>query len=871
MNNKVLDIKERVKHIHELYEQYHELSNDELRTKVHFIKEAIRKAGGNKEVMDFHLESVYALVKETARRFTLGEIIVTANENDYLLAEKYDFVRIEGDQAIWSDRWKVGGVERKWCMIHYDCQVEAGIHLHEGHAVEMATGEGKTLVGTLPVFLNALTGKGVHMMTVNDYLSRRDCELMRPLYMLYGLTVDCIEYGQRIHGSLRRKAYEADVTYGTNSSFAFDYLFDHIALNPNECVQREHHYAVIDELDGILIDEADDPHLISGSSFFNEGKLYTKYLPIIRELVEQPEKTLYQADHLTKSVTITSEGKNWLEEKCDLPGLWSLRTEVQQEIGKNEESDQDNACHIQHILHQLLLACTVYERDVDYVVTDGKVIIIDPHTGRLKLSSRWEYGLHTAVEVKEKVAVKFDSDSNAVISLKNYFKLYERLSGMSGTIWQVSEELKEVYGLETVIISPNRPCIRQDKGCRIYRTSEERDKAVAEEVKRLHQDGRPVLVGCLNIRRAEVIHALLENYKLPSNLLSAKSLDREAYYISRAGQEGNITVATGIAGRGTDIILTEKAREKGGLAVIGTDLFDSTRMDRQLIGRSGRQGDPGSSELYLSLNDMVMNGLTDEEKEEMYRTDPQESGNEWLPYVQKARERREDFFYQQRINVAQKDDVIAPYRKKFYEERNRILSDIQASQELIRALYPSPADYDIVKEHASRHYQIVYALLSRERSLNSSAEKMEIPFSQDMHLYIVRLDIDECLGSETFFRQEYIRQVILGAYDKYWKRFVMYLKQKLDEEQVAGLPQRYLSMRDEIDTIIRLRLTNSTIPVGRSETIQKEKCLNTSRKEERIKKQEVINLQAPCPCGSGKKYGECHGFMDTRRKGKKRI
>lgn len=871
MTDRTLDINARVKRIHELYEQLHGLSNDELRTKVCTIREEIRNEGGTKQATDRHLEAVYALVKETARRFTQGKITVTANDYDRQLAEQYDFVRIEGDQAVWSDRWKAGGVERKWCMIHYDCQVEAGICLHEGHAVEMATGEGKTLVGTLPVFLNALTGKGVHMMTVNDYLSRRDCEQMRPLYMLYGLTVDCIEYGQRIYGTARKKAYAADITYGTNSSFAFDYLFDHIALNPDECVQREHHYAVIDELDGILIDEADDPHLINGPGQHNQGKHYTKYLPVIREMVEQPVGTLYHADRLTKSVTLTPEGEKWLEEKCGLSGLWGCCPDKQPERDKHEKPEEEDVFYIQHILYQLLLACTVYDKDVDYVVADGRVIIIDPHTGRLKLTSRWDYGLHTAMEVKEGVNVKYDSDSSAVISLKNYFKLYERLAGMSGTVRPVSGELKEVYGLNTAVIAPNRPCIRQDKGCRIYRTSEERDKGVAEEVRRLHREGRPVLVGCLSVRRAEAVHALLEKYELPSNLLSAKSLDREAYYISLAGREGNITVATGIAGRGTDIMLTAESREKGGLAVIGTDLFDNTRMDRQLMGRSGRQGDPGTSELYLSLEDTVMDGLTEEEKAEMYRTDPQENGNGWSAYVQKARERRETYYYHQRMNVARKDDVIAPYRKIFYEERNRILSDIRASQELVRTLYPTRSDYDRVQEHASRHYRTVHALLSRERAMNPSAEKMEIPFSQDMHLYVVRLDIDACLASETFFRQEYVRQVILGAYDKYWKRFVMYLKQKLDEEQIAGLPQRYQCMRDEIETIIRVRLTASTIPVGCNEAPREEKEPAAPVPEEEKKKRETANPEAPCPCGSGKKYGECHGLMDTRRKGKRRI
>ena len=446
-NNIKEDLLSIVKNINVHFSSIQSLSNDELRDKIAKIETLIANSNDKQEALDHFLPEVYAIVKETAHRLTMGDIIVSANPNDEYLSEFYDFVKIDSGKAVYRNKWSAGGQLMTWGMVHYDEQLMGGILLHYGYAVEMATGEGKTLVATLPVFLNALSHKGVHIMTVNDYLSKRDFEITRPIYMLYGLTADCIEYYSRFDRR-RKSAYDADITFGTNSSFTFDYLKDHLEITPKACVQKDHYYAIIDELDSILIDDADEPHIVGGGNRYDSSELYKENIQLIRELIE--DVTLYEVDLLRRTASFTDKGKKWLEDKSGISNLYEIQRTYEIEEYDNlqdeEKKNISNRLNLQNAFIQLLLALTVYERDVDYIVEGEKVKIIDPHTGRVKETSRWEYGLHTAMEVKEGVKPQLDSDGMAVISLKNYFKLYDRICGMSGTIMPVEDELSEISG-----------------------------------------------------------------------------------------------------------------------------------------------------------------------------------------------------------------------------------------------------------------------------------------------------------------------------------------------------------------------------------------------------------------------------------------
>lgn len=560
------------------------LSNDELRQKLYQIEIDINDYVDKQKGLDEYLVPVFAIVKETARRFSEGNIVVIANPNDVKLAEMYDFVEIMGNKAIYKNHWDVMGVPNTWKMVHYDEQLLGGILLHYGYATEMATGEGKTLVATLPVFLNALTHEGVHLMTVNDYLSKRDFETTRPIYMFYGLTADCIEKYPR-YDRRHKDAYKLDIVFGTNSTFTFDYLFDHIAITPQECVQTNHNFAIIDELDSILIDDADEPHIVGGGNYYNNGKIYKENFPIIKELLDQGiAQELYKVNKLRKSAEFTKKGKEWLSVKKEIPGLYDI--ERTYEIVDFDKLTQEKQCEVreklnlQNVFNQLLLALTVYERDVDYLVEGEKVKIIDPHTGRVKESTRWEYGLHTAMEVKEEVPVQDDFDGMAVISLKNYFLLYNKIAGMSGTIMPVEGELKEIYNLRCASLPTHKPLIRQDNPIRIFKNTNDKDNAIIKAIIENHNSGRPTLVGGISVKRSEEICNKLSEQSIEYNKLDAKTIKDEAFVISKAGLGNTITVSTSVSGRGTDIKPSNDALKAGGLFVVGTDLFESVRVDR---------------------------------------------------------------------------------------------------------------------------------------------------------------------------------------------------------------------------------------------------------------------------------------------------
>lgn len=857
-----------VREINRAFYLFQELSNDELRHEMNMIEQAVEQSNSKADCLEENLVKVFAIVKETARRFSEGNIIVLANDYDKYLSETYDFVVIENDKAIYKNRWDAGGVPFEWNMVHYDEQLLGGILLHNGYAVEMLTGEGKTLVATLPVMLNALTHDGVHMMTVNSYLSKRDFELTRPLYMFYGLTADCIEYYP--NGSVRRKkAYKADVTFGTNSSFTFDYLYDHLAMDPSECVQQKHTFAIIDELDSILIDDAGTPHVIGGGNYYNHGKYYEENLPIIKELLESGNAlSLYESDILHKKAEFTKDGKAWLAAKKQIPDLFAVEKTYEiddfDELIPTEKNELLEKMFIQNVLYQLLVAFTVYEKDIDYVVDNGKIKIIDQNTGRIKESNRWEHGLHTAIEVKEGVKVQDDFDGMAVISLKNYFKLYHKVAGMSGTIMAVKDELEDVYGLKCESLPTHKPLIRIDMPLRVYRTEEQKEKAIIDLIIENKKNGRPTLLGCINIKRCENIACLLEVQNIPFNRLDAKTIKGEAVTIAKAGIGNTITVATSVAGRGTDIKPSQDALDNGGLMVIGTDLFDSVRIDNQLKGRTGRQGNPGSSVFFASLEDSILQYLSKEDQIQLEMIFNNKQANELndtqvLSFFAKAQSNRESLSYQSRVSTARKDDVVAPRRLRFYSQRNELLFNPNSAITLVEQIAKANnVPIKTIDKHLNELYQTTKELLNRSLRNNPYALRALVAFSNNRHSFAIHLNIHSVINSCVDFETEFKRQILLQVSDKEWKKFVIYMMGDLDNHEIDLLDERYEKMMDKIKAIVLSRLTNSTIIFD-----EKKQEDYIYRKEEPssepVKSHNTIAPDDPCPCGSQKKYRECHG------------
>ena len=664
---------------------------EEISRKIdHLTEEIDRKI---EEKLDEILPEAFAIMKDTARRFTQNsEVVVTATDFDRDLAAEKDFVRIEGDKAIYSNSWTAGGNKITWDMIHYDCQLFGGVVLHKGKIAEMATGEGKTLVATLPVFLNALAKKGVHMVTVNDYLARRDSEWMGPLYQFHGLSVDCIDK-HKPNSAARRKAYMADITFGTNNEYGFDYLRDNMSISPDDLVQRKHHFAIVDEVDSVLIDDARTPLIISGpvpkgddqmfeqyrgavENLFNlqrnlvtqlladakrliaEGKteegsvlLYRahkglpKYKPLIKFLSEPGIKAMmlkteniymqdnnrrmpeivddlyFVIDEKLNSVELQDKGHEALSKSVGedgffvLPDIGSSIADIEKEnISAEEKAAKKDAIlndyairsERVHTVNQLLKAYSMFEKDVEYVVIDNKVKIVDEQTGRILEGRRYSDGLHQAIEAKERVKVEAATQTFATVTLQNYFRMYHKLAGMTGTAETEASEFWNIYKLDVVVIPTNRPVIREDKDDLIYRTKREKYAAVIEEIDHLIKQGRPVLVGTTSVEISELLSRMLKLRGIKHNVLNAKQHQLEAQIVAEAGQTGQVTIATNMAGRGTDIKLSPEVKAAGGLAIIGTERHESRRVDRQLRGRAGRQGDPGSSQFYVSLEDNLM-------------------------------------------------------------------------------------------------------------------------------------------------------------------------------------------------------------------------------------------------------------------------
>jgi len=639
--------------------------------------------------LDEVLPVAFSIVKETAKRFTENETIeVTATEFDRTLAATKDFVRIKGDKAIYQNHWIAGGTEITWNMVHYDVQLFGGVVLHKGKISEMATGEGKTLVATLPVFLNALTGNGVHVVTVNDYLSKRDSEWMGPLYEFHGLSVDCIDKHQP-NSDARRKAYLADITFGTNNEFGFDYLRDNMAVSPKDLVQRQHNYSIVDEVDSVLIDDARTPLIISGPVPKGEEQLFeefraeveklvnvqrvlaTKYLSDAKRLIASSDKKEQEEGYLalfrshkalpknkalikylsepgikagmlkTEEIYMEQNNKRMpeavdplyfvIEEKMNsvdltdkgvdlitgnsvdptlfvLPDIASQLSELENENLSDEEKQVKKdelmtnfavKSERVHTINQLLKAYTMFEKDDEYVVIDGQVKIVDEQTGRIMEGRRYSDGLHQALEAKERVKVEAATQTFATITLQNYFRMYHKLSGMTGTAETEAGELWDIYKLDVVVIPTNRPIVRKDFNDRVYKTKREKYKAVIEEIESLVNAGRPVLVGTTSVEISEMLSKMLTMRKIEHNVLNAKLHQREADIVAQAGFKGTVTIATNMAGRGTDIKLSAEVKAAGGLAIIGTERHESRRVDRQLRGRAGRQGDPGSSVFFV--------------------------------------------------------------------------------------------------------------------------------------------------------------------------------------------------------------------------------------------------------------------------------
>ena len=644
-------------------------------------------------ILDESLPEAFAIVKETAKRFKENkELEVTALDYDKELASTRENIAIKGDKAYWNNSWIAGGNPIFWDMCHYDVQLIGGVALHKGKIAEMSTGEGKTLVATLPVFLNALAGRGVHVVTVNDYLSKRDSEWMGPIYEFHGLTVDCIDKHQP-NSQARRKAYDADITFGTNNEFGFDYLRDNMAINPEDLVQRKHNYAIVDEVDSVLIDDARTPLIISGptsksdTSQFDElkpkverlvsaqRKLVTQILvdskrligegnneeggflllrafkglpknsALIKFLSEEGIRSLLQKtenfymqnnsrempkvtnelffiiDEKVNSIELTDKGLDLISTSVEdasffvLPDVGSQIAELEkaglserEKLLKKDEILQDYAVKSErvHTMSQLLKAYTLFDRDIEYIVVDNKVKIVDEQTGRVLDGRRYSDGLHQAIEAKENVKVEAATQTYATITLQNYFRMYHKLAGMTGTAETEAGELWNIYKLDVVVIPTNKPVIRNDMDDVIYKTKREKYNAVIAEIVDMNKKGRPVLVGTTSVEISELLSRMLKMKGLKHNVLNAKMHQREAEIVAEAGKSGAITIATNMAGRGTDIKLTPEVKEAGGLAIIGTERHESRRVDRQLRGRSGRQGDPGSSIFFVSLEDDLM-------------------------------------------------------------------------------------------------------------------------------------------------------------------------------------------------------------------------------------------------------------------------
>ena len=987
-------------------------------------------------VLNEILPEAFAIMKSTARRFKENNVIrVKATQFDRDLSTTKEFVSIEGDYAVWQNHWMAGGNEITWDMVHYDVQLIGGIVLHQGKIAEMATGEGKTLVATLPVFLNALAGKGVHVVTVNDYLSKRDSEWMGPLYMFHGLSVDCIDKHQP-NSPARRKAYACNITFGTNNEFGFDYLRDNMAVSMDDLVQRKHHFAIVDEVDSVLIDDARTPLIISGPGprgedqqfveykplverlynaqktlvtnllseakkliaagnekdggilLFRAYKGYPKYKPLIKFLSEPGMKQLLQkvenyyiqdnerempfiTDELyfvvsekQHSVDMTDKGRDLITGNLEdpnffvLPDVGAAVAEVQKDDSLSAEEKQVKKDEIHadfalkservHTVTQLLKAYTMFDREIDYIIQDGKIKIVDEQTGRIMEGRRWSDGLHQAVEAKENVKVEAATQTFATITLQNYFRMYHKLSGMTGTAETEAGEFWSIYKLDVVVIPTNRPIARQDQNDLIYKTKKAKYEAVIAKVVELTKAGRPVLVGTTDVETSELLSRMLRLRGIDHQVLNAKQHAREAEVVKHAGEPSTVTIATNMAGRGTDIKLPEEVKNAGGLAIIGTERHDSRRVDRQLRGRSGRQGDPGSSIFYISLEDKLMRLFGGEKIASVVdRMGMEENDVLEAPMlnnaVERAQKKVEENNFGIRKRLLEYDDVMNSQREVIYTKRRNALSgerveiDVMNMMQDIAQILIEKADgmpYEDFSEYVMSALSIepgfdeeTYAhakpaelvtklyenmvVTHRRRMdtiiqrtlpiLKDIAEKnaampddamIRIPVSDGRKIYPVVLNIKKVVESEGRDLVRAIsKSIVLYRIDDCWKEHLRDMDDLKQSVQNATYEQKdplliykfesfnlFSQMLEDMNKDVLAFLLRAHIPLRDGYTAQAPaqprkpdmSQMNTSRTDlvtnggepkskmpVHVEKQ--VGRNDPCPCGSGKKFKNCHG------------
>ncbi len=840
LRNKTQELRQQInEHLAEIdanIAEQHQKIADNPDMDIHEKEETFKEIDALEEQCNEQLEEVlmealplaFAVIKETARRFKeAGSLTVTADLNDKALAAEHPHVEIQGEQATWHNKWIAGGNEIQWDMLHYDVQLIGGIVLHQGKIAEMATGEGKTLVATLPAFLNALADRGVHIVTVNDYLAKRDSEWMAPIFQFHGLTVDCIDKHQP-NSEERRKAYQAHITYGTNNEFGFDYLRDNMSRDPNELVQRKHHYTMVDEVDSVLIDDARTPLIISGPvpkgdehEFYDlkprinklveaqkklssqnlqeakkllaegnekEGGLalfrvyrgLPKYKPLIKFLSEtgirqilqktenfylqdnqkmmpEADEPLYfTIDEKNNNIELTERGIDLITGEGEDPKFFIMpdigmevsaiendeSLDENEKLKKKEDLIRDYSVKSQriHSTNQLLKAYTLFEKDTEYIIVDGKVKIVDEQTGRVMEGRRYSDGLHQAIEAKENVKVEDATQTYATITLQNYFRMYHKLAGMTGTAETEAGEFWEIYKLDVVVIPTNKPIVRDDREDKVYKTVREKFNAVALEIEELTKAGRPVLVGTTSVEISELLSRMLGLRNIDHQVLNAKQHQREAEVVLNAGKPGKVTIATNMAGRGTDIKLTPESREAGGLAIVGTERHESRRVDRQLRGRSGRQGDPGSSQFFVSLEDNLMRLFGSDRIAKLMDRMGLEEG-EVIQHsmitksIERAQKKVEENNFAIRKRLLEYDDVMNSQREVIYKRRRNALYGERLELDIMNMIYDTcedivmgaveMGDYDAFKLNTLGILAIDYPLEKEEFEKVDTAELTE--------------------------------------------------------------------------------------------------------------------------------------------------
>ncbi len=1092
-------------------EQVQALSNDELRARTKAIQQQVQQAAHEekakieelkatieqtpiderepiftqidkleKEALEIYEKAldevmfeVFAIVKETARRFAENEeTVVTATDFDRELAAdpRKDFITIDGDKAIYHNHWTAGGNDLKWEMVHYDVQLFGGTVLHQGKIAEMATGEGKTLVATLPVFLNALTGNGVHVVTVNDYLSKRDSEWMGPLYEFHGLSVDCIDKHQP-NSEARRRAYQADITFGTNNEFGFDYLRDNMATSPADLVQRAHNYAIVDEVDSVLIDDARTPLIISGPVPKGDDQMFEEYQPLVEKLVgvqrnlatqylaEAKQKigegnrlmeagqkkeaqqlldegflSLYRShkalpknkplikylseegikagmlkteeiymennnrrmpecieplyfvvDEKLNSCDLTDKGTAWLANQVNdaelfvLPDIASQLSALEVEAGLTDQERVDKKDELMahyavqservHTLQQLLKAYCMFNKDDEYVVIDGEVKIVDEQTGRIMEGRRWSDGLHQAVEAKEHVKVEAATQTFATITLQNYFRMYHKLAGMTGTASTEAGEFWDIYKLDVVEIPTNRPVIRNDQNDRVYKTAREKYKAVIDEIVKMRNAGRPTLIGTTSVEISELLSRMLDMYVnhetgrregIPHQVLNAKLHQKEADIVALAGQQdsngkGAVTIATNMAGRGTDIKLSPEVKAAGGLAIIGTERHESRRVDRQLRGRAGRQGDPGSSVFYVSLEDKLMRLFASERiASVMDRLGFKEGEMIESPMISKSIERAQKKVEENNFGIRKRlieyDDVMNKQRTVIYEKRRHALMGERIGMDISNIIWDRVVniiennDYNGCKEEFL-HILAMEVPFSEEEFINQQREQLEeeafqaaignfnrkterirevaqpiiaqvyeqqghmyerimVPITDGRRMYNIPCNLKEAYESESkTVVKEFEKAILLHLIDESWKENLRKLDELRHSVQNASYEQKdpllifklesakvWDEMINEMYNRITSILTRAQIPevqqvqeaapeqhtqrqqyteskqqIGEeqlSDPNQRAAAQHDTRAQQNhapVIKDKLPGRNDPCPCGSGKKFKQCHG------------